>query len=58
MQGSLGFLMGCLMGADAIFVFAPSILIDEWFGLFAGYFLGSLCFLSGSFLTLIAPLRA
>ncbi len=54
MQGSIGFFTGALLN-QPLFVFAPAILIDEWFGLFAGYFLGSLCFLSGSLLTLVAP---
>lgn len=53
-QGSVGFLTGSLL-TQPLLVFAPTILIDEWFGMFAGYFLGSLCFLSGSFLTVAAP---
>ena len=53
-QGSVGFLSGSLL-TQSLLVFAPTILIDEWFGMFAGYFLGSLCFLSGSFLTIVAP---
>ncbi|BDA46774.1 hypothetical protein COCOBI_09-2270 [Coccomyxa sp. Obi] len=52
--GSVGFLSGSLL-TQPLLVFAPTILIDEWFGLFAGYLLGSLCFLSGSFLTVAAP---
>ena len=52
MQGSLGFLTGSLL-TDAIFVTAETVLVDYWFGLFSGYVLGSFCFLSGSFITLL-----
>ena len=50
-QGSVGFLTGSLL-SQPLFVLAPSVLIDEWFGMFVGYVLGSLCFLSGSFIGL------
>ena len=50
-QGSIGFLTGSLL-SQPLFVLAPSVLIDEWFGMFVGYVLGSLCFLSGSFIGL------
>ncbi len=53
-QGSVGFLTGSLL-TQPLLIFAPSVLINEWFGMFAGYFLGSLCFLSGSYLTVAAP---
>ena len=52
MQGSVGFLTGSLL-SQPLFVMAPSLLIDEWFGMFVGYVLGSLCFLSGSSLGLL-----
>ena len=50
-QGSVGFLTGSIL-SQPLFVLAPSVLIDEWFGMFVGYVLGSLCFLSGSFISL------
>ena len=50
-QGSVGFLTGSIL-SQPLFVLAPSVLIDEWFGMFVGYVLGSLCFLSGSFIGL------
>jgi hypothetical protein len=56
-QGSIGFLSGSLL-TQPIFIIAPTVLIDEWFGVFAGYFLGSLCFLSGSILTIAAPVSS
>ena len=56
-QGSIGFLSGSLL-TQPLFIIAPRVLINEWFGVFAGYFLGSLCFLSGSFLTIAAPVSS
>ena len=47
--GSIGFLTGAVF-SQPLFVLPASDLIHEWFGMFVGYFLGSLCFLSGSFL--------
>jgi len=48
-QGSIGFLSGAIL-SEPVFVLSASVLIDEWFGMFVGYFLGSLCFLLGSYL--------
>ena len=51
LQGSVGFLTGAVLTEPRLVLFA-SVLIDEWFGMFVGYFLGSLCFLSGSYLVM------
>ena len=53
MQGSVGFLSGAIL-SEPVFVLSASVLIDEWFGMFVGYFLGSLCFLLGSYLGMSA----
>ena len=53
LQGSIGFLVGAVL-SEPVFVLPASVLIDEWFGMCVGYLLGSICFLSGSYLAMAA----
>jgi hypothetical protein len=56
-QGSCGFLLGSSFVGQAVFVFAPAMLVEDWFGMFSGYVLGSLCFLIGSCITVVQGLE-